>query len=109
MDSEEPPTSHYSLTTDNSPTTNNSISRSGETLRQSDWRDELMKTGIRGKAGQYINFARLEPLPGAPRLLNLHADGETLPNDDGPSTIREGAAFSVTAGRRILRSGPRPA
>ena len=39
------------------------IARSGETLRQSDWRDELLKTGIRGKAGQFIRFARLEPLP----------------------------------------------
>jgi len=42
-----------------------SVARSGETLRQSDWRDELLKTGIRGKAGQHIAFARLEPLPGA--------------------------------------------
>ena len=82
----------------------NSIARSGETLRQSDWRDELMKTGIRGKAGQYIRFARLEPLPGAPRLLNLHADGETLPNDDGPSSIREGAAFRSQ--RVVVSFGP---
>ena len=78
--------------------------RSGETLRQSDWRDELMKTGIRGKAGQYIRFARLEPLPGAPRLLNLHADGETLPNADGPSTIREGAASRTQ--RVVVSFGP---
>ncbi|MER3467030.1 MAG: site-specific DNA-methyltransferase, partial [Armatimonadota bacterium] len=40
-----------------------SIARSGETLRQAEWRDELLRTGIRGKAGQYIRFARLEPLP----------------------------------------------
>ena len=33
-----------------------SIAGSGETLRQSDWRDELLKTGIRGKAGQRISF-----------------------------------------------------
>jgi len=36
-----------------------SISRSGPTLRQSDWRDELLKTGIRGKGGQMINFSRV--------------------------------------------------
>ena len=38
-----------------------SVARSGATLRQSDWHDELLKTGIRGKAGQRISFARLEP------------------------------------------------
>ena len=43
-----------------------SVARSGETLRQGDWRDELLKTGIRGKDGQRISFARLEPLPRNP-------------------------------------------
>jgi len=51
-----------------------SIARSGETLRQSEWRDELLRTGIRGKGGQHIHFVRLEPLPGC---RHLHADGET--------------------------------
>jgi adenine-specific DNA-methyltransferase len=51
-----------------------SIARSGETLRQGEWRDELLRAGIRGKGGQYILFARLEPLPGC---RCLHADGET--------------------------------
>ena len=77
------------------------VARSGETLRQSDWRDELLKTGIRGKAGQFIRFARLEPLPG---LRYLHADGESLPNDDGARSIREGPA---QASQRIVVSfGP---
>ena len=92
-------TDYSRLTTETS--ADDSISRSGETLRQSDWRDELMKTGIRGKAGQYIKFARLEPLPGC---RHLHADGETLPNDDGPSSIREGAASS--AQRVVVSFGP---
>jgi adenine-specific DNA-methyltransferase len=51
-----------------------SIARSGPTLRESDWRDELLKTGIRGKGGQVINFSRVEPLGGT-RWLN--ADAET--------------------------------
>jgi adenine-specific DNA-methyltransferase len=51
-----------------------SIVRSGETLRQAEWRDELLKTGIRGKAGQYINFSRVEPIGGT---RWLHADAET--------------------------------
>jgi adenine-specific DNA-methyltransferase len=56
-----------------------SIARSGETLRQGEWRDELLRTGIRGKAGQHIRFARLEPLPG---LRHLHADGEEKVDSD---------------------------
>jgi adenine-specific DNA-methyltransferase len=51
-----------------------SLSRSGQTLRQSEWRDELLKTGIRGKAGQKIEFSRVEPIGGT---RWLHADGET--------------------------------
>ena len=64
-----------------------SVARSGETLRQSDWRDELLKTGIRGKAGQHIAFARLEPLPGA---RWLHAEGETRPDAAGADRVGEG-------------------
>ena len=77
------------------------VSRSGETLRQSDWRDELLKTGIRGKAGQFIRFARLEPLPS---LRYLHADGESLPNSDGAISIREGAANGSQ--RVVVSFGP---
>ena len=60
------------------PAADESVARSGETLRQADWRDELFKTGIRGKAGQRISFVRLEPLPGT---RWLHAEGETRPDD----------------------------
>jgi adenine-specific DNA-methyltransferase len=65
-----------------------SIARSGETLRQEEWRDELLKTGIRGKNGQYIRFAWLEPLPAC---RWLHAVGETRPSDEGANTVRESA------------------
>ena len=57
-----------------------SVARSGETLRQAEWRDELSRTGLRGKGGQQIQFARLEPLPGC---HYLHADGETRSGADG--------------------------
>ncbi len=40
-----------------------SIARSGESARQHSWRDELIKTGIRGKGGQMLKFAELETLP----------------------------------------------
>ena len=77
------------------------VARSGETLRQADWRDELLRTGIRGKAGQFIQFARLEPLPG---YRHLHADGESLPNTNGADYIREGPA---RASQRVVVSfGP---
>jgi adenine-specific DNA-methyltransferase len=49
-----------------------SIARTGETSRQTLWRDELMKTGIRGKGGQMMRFAELEAIPG---LKHLHATG----------------------------------
>jgi adenine-specific DNA-methyltransferase len=39
------------------------IARSGESARQHSWRDELLKTGIRGKGGQSFKFASLETLP----------------------------------------------
>ena len=51
-----------------------SISRRGETMRQSQWRDELLKTGIRGKNGQKIEFSRVELMSGTQWL---HADAET--------------------------------
>ena len=55
-------------------TADKSIARTGETLRQAEWRDELFKTGIRGKGGQKIEFSRVEPLAGT---RWLQADGET--------------------------------
>jgi adenine-specific DNA-methyltransferase len=51
-----------------------SLARTGATARGRDWRDELLRTGIRGKSGQSIDFTRVEPLP-ATRWL--HADAET--------------------------------
>ena len=71
-------------------------------MRQSDWRDELLKTGIRGKAGQFIRFARLEPLPGC---RYLHVDGESLPNDDGPKSVSEPGP-ATTRQRIVVSFGP---
>ncbi len=49
-----------------------SIARSGETSRQSMWRDELLKTGVRAKGGALIEFAEFEILP---ELKYIHATG----------------------------------
>lgn len=51
-----------------------SVSHAGETLRQGEWRSEIIKSGIRGKGGQSIEFSRIEPLSGTQWL---HADAET--------------------------------
>ena len=79
-----------------------SVSRTGETGRQAEWRDELLKTGIRGKAGQRISFTRLEPHPGT---RWLHADGETRPDDSGAEEFREsGTAYNPE--RLVVSFGP---
>lgn len=52
-----------------------SIARTGESGRQHQWRDELLKTGIRGKGGQLLKFADLEALPSDNDIRNLHAAG----------------------------------
>jgi adenine-specific DNA-methyltransferase len=49
-----------------------SIARSGATSRQAQWRDELLKTGVRAKGGAMIKFAEFETLPGT---KYLHASG----------------------------------
>ena len=78
-----------------------SVSRSGETLRQDEWRSELLRAGIRGKGGQMIRFSRVEPLSGT---RWLHADAETKPNDDGPMMLRDGAAAERQ--RVVISFGP---
>lgn len=51
-----------------------SIARSGETLRQDQWRDELERTGVRGKGGTTLQFSRIETQEGT---LYIQAVGET--------------------------------
>ena len=72
-----------------------SVTRTGQTLRQADWRDELFRTGVRGRHGRYISFARLEPLPGA---RWLHAEGETKPEVGEPPSVNGSKRFVVSFG-----------
>lgn len=85
------------------PASDESIVRSGETLRQNEWRDELLKCGIRGKNNQYILFSRVEPLPGT---RWLHADAETKPNDLGADRISEKKASYGQPERVVISFGP---
>ncbi|KXK02965.1 MAG: DNA methylase N-4/N-6 domain protein [Chlorobi bacterium OLB4] len=50
-----------------------SVSRSGETLRQDEWRNELLRAGVRAKGGKLIEFTRVEPLSGT-RFLQAEAE-----------------------------------
>jgi adenine-specific DNA-methyltransferase len=59
-----------------------SVARSGETLRQNNWIDELLKSGVRGKGGGQILFTRMETLNGT-RFLQAH--GET--KEDNPKRV----------------------
>jgi len=80
------------------PTADASIARSGETLRQAEWRDELLKTGIRGKGGQSIRFVRLEPLAGC---RWLHADGETGGNGATRAVVSFGPDHAPLEQRQV--------
>ena len=76
-----------------------SVARTGPTVRQGDWRDELLKTGIRGKGGQRVAFVRLEPLPGH---RHLHAEGETRPGE----ASAPGARDAGPGARAVVSFGP---
>ena len=79
-----------------------SVTRSGETLRQAEWRDELQRTGIRAKGGQQIHFSRLEPLPGS---RWLHTDGETKPSEESAYAAENGGT-AYTPQRIVVSFGP---
>jgi adenine-specific DNA-methyltransferase len=50
------------------------VTRTGETLRQDQWRDELQRTGARGKGGAMLQFSRIEAQEGT---RYIQAVGET--------------------------------
>lgn len=59
-----------------------SIARTGETLRQSEWRDELLRAGVRAKGGNIIQFTRVETLSGT---KYIQAEAET--KEDIPKKV----------------------
>ena len=78
-----------------------SVARSGATLRHDEWCDELLKTGIRGKAGQRISFSRINSLPGP----WINAEAETKPDDSGDDKVADTAtAYQPT--RAVISFGP---
>jgi len=79
---------HEATATEQMPA-DSSIARSGETLRQDEWRSELLRTGIRGRRGEKMLFSRVEPLAGT---RFLHADAEVM-NESGGETSRAVVSF----------------
>jgi len=59
-----------------------SIARSGETNRQAEWRDELLRAGVRAKGGNIIQFTRVEPLAGT---KYIQAEAET--KEEAPKKV----------------------
>lgn len=75
-----------------------SISRSGETLRQAEWRDEILKTGIRARSGEKILFSRVEPLQGTHWL---HAEAETREDIPQKAVISFGPEHAPLEQRQV--------
>ena len=76
----------------------NTIARSGETLKQNERIDELLHTGIRGKGGQKLEFSRIELMP-ATRWLN--ADGETKTGNGERVVISFGPEYAPLEQRQV--------
>ena len=79
-----------------------SVARSGPTLRHTEWRDELLKTGLRGKGGHHIDFSRVEPLAGT---RWLHADAETKGVKPERVVISFGPEYSLLEHRQVRCMG----
>ncbi|MGH9866350.1 MAG: site-specific DNA-methyltransferase, partial [Candidatus Acidiferrales bacterium] len=75
-----------------------SVARKGATLRHTEWRDELLKTGLRGKGAHHIDFSRVEPLAGT---RWLHADAETKGTKPERVVISFGPEYSLLEQRQV--------
>jgi adenine-specific DNA-methyltransferase len=75
-----------------------SVSRSGETLRQAEWRDEILKTGIRARSGDKMQFSRVEPLQGTHWL---HAEAETKEDNPQKAVISFGPEHAPLEQRQV--------
>jgi adenine-specific DNA-methyltransferase len=82
------------------PAADATISRSGETARQADWRGELLTTGIRGKGGQMLRIAGLDVVPGC---RHLHASGN-LADDGARVVVSFGPEHAALEQRQVERA-----
>lgn len=58
-----------------------SVAKSGETLRQDEWRDELLRTGVRAKGGAMLKFSRIEAQAGTKYIQALAETAEENPKN----------------------------
>jgi adenine-specific DNA-methyltransferase len=79
------------------PEVDQTISRSGESQRHHDWKDELIKTGIRGKSGQLLKLTDLETLPD---VRYLHASG-TIADTGERVVVSFGPEYSLLEQRQV--------
>jgi adenine-specific DNA-methyltransferase len=75
-----------------------SISRIGQTVRQDEWMQELLHSGVRGKTGQKIEFLRVETLSGT---RWLHCDADTKENNSKRVAISFGPEYSPLDQRQV--------
>ena len=74
------------------------VGRDGTTRTQAEWRAELLKTGVRAKGGQRIDFSRVEPQGGT---RWLQASGETKGNPPQRFAVSFGAEFAPLESRQV--------
>jgi adenine-specific DNA-methyltransferase len=74
------------------------ISRSGATLRESDWRNELLKSGVRGLSGNFIKFSRVEPLAAT---TFIQAEAETIEEKPVRVAISFGPDYAPLEQRQV--------
>jgi adenine-specific DNA-methyltransferase len=75
-----------------------SVGRSGSTRRESDWRDELLKTGVRALNGNVIKFSRVEPLVGT---KFLHAEATTVEERSRRVAVSFGPDYAPLEQRQV--------
>lgn len=79
-------------------TATTAVARYGETLRQSQWREELFAAGVRGKAGNRLEFARLEP---SPATRWIHLLGESKGDAPKPVAVSFGPEHAPLEQRQV--------
>lgn len=75
-----------------------SLSRSGATLRESGWRNELLKSGVRSVGGKFIKFSRVEPLAAT---SFIHAEAETAEAQPRRVAISFGPEYAPLEQRQV--------
>ncbi len=80
---------------------NESILQNVKTSTQQEWRDELQKTGIKGKGGRDFKFTRVEPHP---TTKWLHADAEIIEDKPKRVMISFGPEHAPLEQRQVARA-----